>query len=47
MDDIKEAIESNNKVIMDSGVDWLMSDIYSQYNSIGKRQGLTLSSKEE
>lgn len=47
MDDIKEAIESNNKVVMDSGVDWLMSDIYSQYNSIGKRQGLTLSSKEE
>lgn len=47
MDDIKEAIESNNKVVMDSGVDWLMSDIYSQFNSLSKRQGLTLSSKEE
>lgn len=47
MDDIKEAIESGNKVVMDSGVGWLMSDIYSQFNSLSKRQGLTLSSKEE
>ena len=47
MDDIKEAMESGNKVVMDSGVDWLMSDIYSQFNSLSKRQGLTLSSKEE
>ena len=47
MNIIDEGIEEDDPEKQEFYIDLLMKDIYSQFNSISKKQGLTLSSKEE
>lgn len=47
MNAINEAIENEDTESQEILIDGLMNDIYSRFNSISKRQGLTLSSKED
>lgn len=44
---INQGIEANETDFVQEAVDRLMRDVYARFNSISKRQGLTLSSKEE
>lgn len=44
---INQGIEENETEFVQEAIDRLMRDIYARFNSISKRQGLTLSSKEE
>lgn len=47
MDTIDDAIEEGDIEKQDYYINLLMNDIYSQFNSISKKQGTTLSTKEE
>ena len=44
---INQGIENNETDFVQEAIDRLMRDVYARFNSISKRQGLTLSSKEE
>lgn len=44
---INQGIEANETDFVQEAIDRLMRDVYARFNSISKRQGLTLSSKEE
>lgn len=47
MNAINGAIDSGNEQLQQIYIDLLMKDMYSQFNSLSKKQGNTLSSKEE
>lgn len=44
---VNQGIEANETDFVQEAIDRLMRDVYARFNSISKRQGLTLSSKEE